>query len=279
MPPAASQRREGSVTQVPYWETLWGKCIPPPKTRAQRGSPLAPEKEREPWAAPAHPPSHGHPHLLQGVRWDLLAPPEDGAVVLGGEALQLGAQGLLLLRDDAKGARLGGQGGMWGSPQPAPQFPAPLRVPLAGGGGYGERQSLRACTRGGATGWGRAERHPGSPPQAESSWGGRGAHGVYPIPALQEGMLRAQGTGGGGAVLTTADMLSSVLRWPQDTGRRKKESAAVGIPTVSAAPLCPIPCSSCSRRATPTLPSTITYCLHLCLPARGSAALRNTRDV
>lgn len=47
------------------------------------------------------------PHLLQGVRGDLLAPPKNRAVVLGGEALQFGAQRLLLFRDNAEGARLG----------------------------------------------------------------------------------------------------------------------------------------------------------------------------
>lgn len=70
---------------------------------------------------------HTHPHLLQGVRRDLLAPPKDRAVVLGGETLQLGAQGLLLLRDNAEGARLGVRR-TYGAPQPAPLLPTPLQV-------------------------------------------------------------------------------------------------------------------------------------------------------
>lgn len=41
-------------------------------------------------------------------------------MVLGGEALQLGAQGLLLLRDDAEGARLGVMRGCEVSPAPYP---------------------------------------------------------------------------------------------------------------------------------------------------------------
>lgn len=64
------------------------------------------------------------PHLLQGVWGDLLAPPKHGPVVLGGEALQLGAQRLLLLRHDPERARLRG-GEAVGAPQTAPQLPAP----------------------------------------------------------------------------------------------------------------------------------------------------------
>lgn len=155
----------------------------------------------------------------------------------------------------------------------SPQLPTHCR---SGVGGYGEEQSYRTRTQGHAMGWGWAVCRPGSLSQTESSWGGKGCVGCTPCRQCTEGMPRAQGWGGAEAVLTTVDMSSSVLCWLQDTGRGKEESAAVGIPMASAAPPCSIPAplvqvgvEVCAQGTPPILLGSVTYCPHLCLPARG----------
>lgn len=155
-----------------------------------------------------------------------------------------------------------------GSPQPAPSSLPHCGSP--GMGGYGEGQTLHACTQGDAMEWEWAACHPGSLPQAESSQGGEGCTVCTPSWCCGEGMLRAWGTGRHGVVLTTADMLSSVLCRLQDTGRGKEESAAARIPTASAAPMCPVPCApSPAPLAHPNRPQ-----LHHMLPASLPACQR-----
>lgn len=152
------------------------------------------------------------PHLLQGVRGDLLAPPKNGAVVLGGEALQLGAQGLLLLRDDAEGARLGARRG-WEADESSAHGPPPPCPPAPRGWGQPQR-----CV-------GPSGLHPGGHGRA------RGAA----AQCCMEGLLRARGW----AVLTTADMSSFSLYQLQDTGREEEELPRGS--EVPAAPGAPVP--------------------------------------
>ena len=153
---------------------------------------------------------------------------------------------------------------MWGFPSQSPNSLPHHGSP--GMGGYGKGRASMPAPEG--VQWDGNGLHATQPPccRLRAAGEARGAPGAPHPSTAGKGRSEPRGQGGTGTVLTTADMSSSVLRQPQDAGRGKEESAAVGIPTASAAPPMSHPLPLLLRQGHPNCPR-LRHILPPSLPA------------